>query len=514
MTPPFFEEVATLYQNASSMKITRHRVEHPAFGKFSIVLSSFEKLLGELSPDDYWRRFLVALKRIRFDFCAAPFCLTDRMERISACSEDLRGHLRLSTQIYPDLSKNALALLDVFDDLIYQEDDPLLDKLLELTESQEITAWVIKESRLISSVERLISHLEIPNLVPLYPLQLKSLACYDRLIVVGPSRWFPESVFTAPRSRNIDIVMFDWIKDDWVPSKVFTRPHKSSGLQSRKFIDIEERQIPNRWAELDAMTLLQVINDVSSIPASLESEVQDKLDLVEAVCVLLENDLAVLFETGEGSETLVIDPDEEPDRRVSRLSTKSLLPGMFILVRTSGTGDYIIPIADRIMGSQASQARECQRHWKAMLRDQVRTQGLLEASVALLDYGSNIANEINVRNWLSPRSIRPHKYEDFLAIMKLAGLENQAEEYWRMMGVINRAHHKAGFEIKRQLLKQVGDMDMDELQKRGRADLKLSNDDEGGITALRVEAILDKTFQVPYSRLGHLLELEDQQWRA
>ncbi|MBN1922092.1 MAG: hypothetical protein JW892_12660 [Anaerolineae bacterium] len=514
MTAPLFELAVTAYQNASTARITRHRVNHPIFGQFAMALLAFEELLGPMSIDDYWRPFVGTLRRVRFDLCAAPLCSADRVERICETSLKLRDHLQFAHQLYPDLEASAEAILDAFDKLLDQANDPLVDKLLELTEPQQNAAWVIKESRLIPGVENLTLCLKLPNLAVLYPLQLRRLAIYDRVMVVGPSRWFPESIFTAPRSKNVDVVVFDWIKDDWTPSRVFAKPHRSSGPSSRNFIFVDEKATFNRWSELDAMGLLQVINNRSSASASPSGETIDKLDVAEAVCVLLENDIVVFFESGEGAQTLIIDPDEDPEHRIYRVPTKDLAPGLFILVKTSGTGDYIVPIADRIMGHKATKAREYQKRWKALLKDQVKCHGIVETSISLLDHGSNIANEVNVRNWFSPRSIRPHKYEDFLAIMRMTGLEAYAQEYWQMMGIINTAHHKAGFEIKKLLLEQIRVMDMDELQKKGRADFKLSDNDEGGITAFRVEAVLEETLEISYSLIGHPVHIEDHPWRA
>ena len=78
---------------------------------------------------------------------------------------------------------------------------------------------------------------------------------------------------------------------------------------------------------------------------------------------------------------------------------------------------------------------------------------------------------------------------------------------------INGAHHKAGFEIRNSLLEQAKDLDMETLHKQGRMDFKLSSDDQGGLTAFRVESVLPETLEVPYSRIGHPFKLEDHLWQ-
>jgi len=470
-------------------------------------------MLGEMAVEDYWQKFLIPLKRLRFGLCAAPFPKAYRFERISTVAGELQRHLRLCSKLYPDLANPAFAILDLLTELFDHPQDPLLDKLLELTNAEQKTAWAIKESRLIPHVEELVATLNLPRLNIVHPLQLKDLTCYDRLVVVGPSRWFPESIFTAARAGQIDILIFDWIKDRWKPQNVFVSPHKSSGHSNRKHITVEERETSNRWDNIDPQNLLAIVDKASSVASTLEKEDQDEYEDVVAKCVFLEDDWAVFIEAGEGAKTLVIDPDEDIDKRIDRIFAREIKPGMFILARTGGGGDYIVPMADKIMGSQAQHVREYQKRWKELLRTYTKGNGLLKTSLDLIDFGPDVANEVNVRNWMSPRSIRTRNYNDFLAIMKLIGLEDKAQEYWTIMKRINRAHHKAGFEIRNLLLEQVKDLKMEELQKRGKMEFKLSSDDEGGLTAFRVEGVMAETVEVPYSRIGQPFKLEDKLWR-
>ncbi len=507
-----FRDIATLYEKSTSATITRHRIEHPALGSFCISLERFSSMLGELALDEYWRKFLIPLKRIRFGLCATPFTEAYHFERISAISGELQHHLRLCQKLYPDFTGPAFAILDLLTKLLAYPQDPLLDKLLELTGADQEIAWVIKESRLISRVEELVGTLHFPHLSIVHPLQLKDSTCYDRLIVIGPSRWFPESIFTAARAGEIDIVIFDWIKDIWKPQNVFVSPHKSSGRSNRKNITIEECETSSRWDGITAESLAIIFEKGLSVASTLDRVGQNEYEDVVAKCFFLEDDWAVFVEASEGAKTLVIDPEEDMTNPITRISVKEIKPGMYILVRTGGGGDYIVPVADKLMGSEAQHAREYQKRWKELLRNYARRNGLLETSIELLDLGSVVANEVNVRNWMSPRSIRTQKYGDFLAIMRLVGLEDQAQEYWTVMKRINRAHQKAGFEIRNLLLEQVKDLNMEELQKRGKVDFKLSSDDEGGLTAFRVESMLPETVEVPYFQIGQPFRLEDRLW--
>ena len=510
-----FEDVATVYKKSASTTITKHRIEYRALGEFCVSLNSFISKLEELANEDYWRRYLSQLKHLRFCLCAAPLPKEYRFERISTIISELKYHLRFCQKMYPDLAQPAFSIIDLLRELLDNPKDPLLEKLLELTDVKQNVAWVIKESRLISPVEELVSGFNLPRLCLIHPLQLKNLTCYDRLLVIGPTRWYSESIFTAPRANQIDVLVFDWIVDTWKPQNVFANPHKSSGASSRKYITVEEHATDSRWNDISPESLLLIVDEASSVLSTLKitGDDWDEYENIDTKCIFLEDGWVVLIDASDGAKTLAIDPDEDTDNRIVRIFGKEIVPGMFILVRTSGGGDYIVPIANKIMGNQALQAREHQKHWKELLRRYAKTHGLLKTSIDLLDHGSNIANEMNVRNWMSPRSICTRKYSNFLAIMKLVGLESVAQEYWSMMKRINRAHLKAGFEIRNLLLEHVKDIDMEILQKQGKMDFKLSGDDEGGLTAFRVESVLPETLEVPYSRIGQPVKLEGQLWR-
>jgi hypothetical protein len=153
-----------------------------------------------------------------------------------------------------------------------------------------------------------------------------------------------------------------------------------------------------------------------------------------------------------------------------------------------------------------------QEHWKGLLRRAVSTKGLLAVSIELLDYESRRANETNVRNWMSSRSIRPQDDEDFRAIMRLIGLEGKEQEYQDAAEQIESAHKKAGFYIREQLLTQVEKANLKELHKRGFLDFELPEADGGSLTAFRIEHISPEIFSIPISRTGHPASIKDLPW--
>jgi hypothetical protein len=90
--------------------------------------------------------------------------------------------------------------------------------------------------------------------------------------------------------------------------------------------------------------------------------------------------------------------------------------------------------------------------------------------------------------------------------MRVIGLEANAGKVWSAMGTLERAHRKAGHEIREQLEEQVEKADLTLLAERGRADFTLPQGG-GALTAFRVEEVSPDVVAVPYQHLGDPFEL-------
>ena len=180
------------------------------------------------------------------------------------------------------------------------------------------------------------------------------------------------------------------------------------------------------------------------------------------------------------------------------------------MLRTGGGGDYIVPIADRILGEKAVKYREIQGQWKALLKKEVDMRGLLAVCIDLLDYGgSKHVNETNLRYWISSRNIRPQDDKDFSAIMKLVGLQDKAMFYQEVANKIEIAHRKAGFRIRKLLIRQVATTNLHEIHKKGYMAFELPESDGGSFTAFRIEYISPNISTVPVSRIGRPILAKD-----
>ena len=219
--------------------------------------------------------------------------------------------------------------------------------------------------------------------------------------------------------------------------------------------------------------------------------------------------MAVLLDSSEGAKTTIIDLDNLSGSSIIKISVDQIEPGMYLLLRTEGGGEYIYEMANYILGDKAEEVRKAQNYWKSLLRKAILAKSLHGVITELKQLDSIKANEVNVRNWASYRSIKTEQYADFLAIMKLIGLENETRQYWDMMALINSAHSRAGQSIRRQLLDKVRSIDLTGLKRTGKMEFHIEESDAGSITAFRVQEVQREPIEVPYFRINKLFDMEE-----
>jgi len=500
-------------------------VYHEVFHEFCTSLAKLERELGEQIEDDYWQELLREVKYYRFLLNAAPLPLNTHCDKLLS---SIQIKLKNCHHIFPSFVRPLQNLVEKISILIGLNDNPLLDTIVDILPDQgnQTAALLLKESYLFPLVEDvLISHPLLQHIVLVNQRQLRGIDCYHQLLVIGPSYWHPEYIFRSPRAKDIHLIRYSWIVDRLPDASVFVKPFiqpQSAGnnIEATGVLNIRddgEREVSLEYTDQD---ILPTIN-WQNISTKILRQAQDdpNQEHVNAKLYLLANEQAVFLEANENTKVLVLDlvvdeDDEEVEelQQFKRLSLLKVLPGMFLLLRTEGGGDYIVPIANRILGERAPLLRAKQEHWKALLRKAVEAKEIFAVSIALLDLGSEIANEINVRNWMSSRSIRPQKDEDFHAILKLVGLQDGVQEYQDAAGEIESAHRKAGFYIRQQLLKQVANVDLQELHRKGYVDFELPEADGGSLTAFRIEHIAPGVFNMPASRIGHPTIVKDFIW--
>ena len=503
------DAASELYRYISGARLESHLVSHAELKTFSLNLKTFERRLGETKEDDYWQVQLRPLKRYRFRLCAAPLPF-DAPDDYRGIFERLQAELIHCDRIYPQHAEEARTLVERAQALTQKPENPMLEAVRDLNLPSE-AALLVKESRFVEPLEILLSkHLPLRHLKVVTASQLKGEPHFDALVVIGPMRWFPDYVVTAPRAERLHGVRYGFLGDGWQPQATFLRqkntPPPRSLISSPTNLQTEE---------ISADELVPVV-DWDAVSSRFVRQAQgadnqaDNQEVVEARLCVLEGDRAVFLE--DAASELVVDP--KGDELVRRVKVARLEPGLFLIVRERGRGDYIVPFADQLLGERALEARRAQSHWKGGLRRAVLTKGMTRVLADLKRLGARTASSQNVRNWMSAseRKIRPRYFEDFSAVMTYLDLD-EAEDYWQKARNINRAHQKAGVRMKQLLLNEVERADLNRLEGRGYQTFAFEAY-KTCIDAFRIVEISPQKLHVPLSQVGELLEERDDAWRG
>ena len=509
-----------VYACGNRCDIERHRVSHSLFQEYCISVGKLQKLAAELDTEGFWTPVNRILRRIRFEMNAFPAPFPRIVDQNSATLERTKKRLLRAPMLYPDTALVASDILRQLNELALSNDCPLLDAVVDLAAELDQPALLIKEARAVPIVQdAIVASTGGRPIEVVVPQQLRASARFETLIVAGPTKWYPEFIFTAPRANRLHVVHYAGIRDRWSSAPVFmgSRVDVNRGSGNGKHrgrIPTETKTHGSEDASLfDPEDVLPEIDWQGIAQRFSATSTPMAEETVIANLFLLDHGNAVLLDADDNARTSVVDLDEMEDGQVNRLPVSSIEPGMFVVLRVGRGGDYVVDVANRLMGTKATKARDAQRRWKNLLRDWANADGIPEIVRQLRLHGATHAGEQNIRNWMSHRKIKPKDFADFLAIARSIGLQNEADELWKLMLGIDQAHKAAGQQIRRMLLKRIQQCDVWELQRLGRMDFSLPEVD-GGICAIRVTDVYPDMIEVPATQIGQLLEEEDAAWQS
>jgi len=522
------------YYSGSNGCCAIHKITHEGLKYFSHSLSELERTIGDIENDPF-KTFFRILRSYRFRVCAAPLkfnhpalIIPEKLDSLAKLAIEIASIEEYAGQMVREIVEKVKEIYSSCEN----PKGEYLEKLLSDCKERR-TGLLMKDTSLSRHVLEILSH--HPYLKGIEPVRVHELRggnFFDRLIIIGPVLWYPQHVFDAPRARLIDIIQYDWIKhpNSFKPSflnslsgldkscriyhvrgKDYERSEEKTDVSSMGNAPRSPETLVEPAELLPSIDWREIANSYRKT-GSDEGAVQEQ---IEARLFGLAGGGYVFLEDSENSQAIIIDLENPENEKVEtevsvrRISVPEIEEGMFILLRTEGGGDYILPLADKILGKEAAKARQMQSLWKNELRHILDSLGFDKTIRALKARGSERANETNIRNWVSSRTIRPNDYKDFEAIMDLTGLRETTLEHWNYAKAIYAAHRKAGHYIRKMLLKEVLRSNFEELEKTDKMDFELDEGSGGKLTAFRVEQVSPETFTVPLSKLGHFFEQEE-----
>jgi hypothetical protein len=494
-------EATDVYAAGTTCEVRRISAEAEPVAAFVDRLHDLEREVAHLRDDEYWSVGIGYLRRRRFIIQATPLNVSDPALELLASEVRARNHFSTCRSLYPEHADSVDAACDALMDLVLSLVDPLSDAVLaDLADLEaERVGVVLPTFGFEQAVQR---HLRAAGgsdrIDAVTPRNLAVKRPYEALFVVGAPSWYVRKgwgwVYTAPRANQVVLVGYQQQVQRALPSAVaFT-------VSETAVTPLSDDGAAYSGAD-DTPDEGGVDWTFASGEAERRAEGANTADLVDARLYLLASGCAAFLAASEESRVLTLEPDAPPESRLVDVASPDIGPGTVVLLRSEGGGDLVVAVADAILGPSAAPLREMQERWKARLRSLVEENGVEQVVEHLTKHGSVRAKRSNLANWCSPRSLRTDDEQDFLAIMRAVGLEDEAASYWKAMSRLEQAHRRAGHEIREQLEQQAQKADLTALEDHGRADFSLPQGG-GALTAFRVEEVSPDVVSVPYQHLG------------
>ena len=525
MIPLTISSATKVYGNASKCEIVRHWMDHPALAELSHSLRALVQSLGDESADEFWRQSLGPIRRLGFAFCSTPLPFAEAVAVAGIDWGKMRRQVRLCEQLFPDAHEALANLVQQLEGLSAEASSPFIEPLEQLHQQSGGLSVVLRNPRMNQAVASFFARTTtLRNARVVSPSQLRGSHLCNMLAAIGPCGWFPEHIFSAPRASAIHVISPRWIRDTWKPGPIFLHNSDASGGGSRNhrigaMPRIGEETGPTNHSPTDILPvdLLPPMPSFGRNGRSFVGQPDGSEETVPARLCHLSGNRAVFVAADDGSSSLIIDTSEMGHAAVRRVPADELEPGQYLLLRTSGGGDFIAPLAARILGDLAETRRSEQAEWKQCLVSAAtgrfgplgRRELSALVSSELQSQNLSQARPANVHYWMSSKCIRPRKVEDFVAILTFAGLKDRSQELWSAMGDIDRAHRRAGHAIRRMLLHKIATASLELLERDGEMVFELGDEDGGTLSAFQITGIAAEDFEVPADQIGVVLEMED-----
>jgi hypothetical protein len=516
----------SVYNNASRCEILRHRLDHPGLAELSHSLRDLARSLGDEAEDDFWRQTLGPIRRLAFTFCSVPLPFAQAAKAIGFDWNKIHRQVKFCEQMFPDSHKKLEELTNKLEQLNMEDGSPFIQPLEELIGRNGSLSVMIRNPRMNQVTATYFAN--TPSLRKARiasAAQLRGAHFCDILVTIGPCGWFPEYVFSAPRATTIHVISFRWIHDDWRPGSSFLhRSNTVAGKTQNHFIGSMPRLAEHSATSANATPGLEPADLLPPMPTftrrgapHMGASGGAAEEIVPARLCYLSGNRAVFVPADDGATSLIIDTAETGLSSVRRAPTSELEEGQYILLRTSGGGDLIAPLADRILGDLAVARRTQQTEWKQQLIskavDRFGPLGRRELASRLCSElrsrRMTEARPANVHYWMSAKCISPRELSDFAAIMTFAELEDKTQDLWAAMQEIARAHTRAGFLIRRMLLQRITETSLESLERDGEMVFDLGELGGGTLSAFRIIGMQKEHVEIPADQLAVLMDGED-----
>lgn len=306
------------------------------------------------------------------------------------------------------------------------------------------------------------------------------------IYAVGPPRFFPAALVTAPPTDEVTFLLPAWFTDLSVPRSVISSYTEGALRVGSRVLREGTDDSSTAW---DIQPIPDPIDEAELQPAPVWGPTRKpnrppEIGEVEAQKLLLAGGLALWLD--DGDRIRAVDPGQPAGERVIYVDVGEVGVGTYLLVRTGITERGVLyEAALQQLGSLALEVDQSQAAWKAALSERIRAEGYNRVVSRLLALGVRTAER--ARAWTDPNLIRPNSDTDFESMLRWLGVPRDPTVGYANR--LRRALYQASAGIREELETAVSRADLDALDRYGSLNLEVETAGFRGILATRVLAI-------------------------
>lgn len=525
--PSLFDAIDARFRRAASCRVRKLALDHPLISDISARSAHVFSLLDR--EDDHQRRLARGVWRLKSTITQTLLPFDDARIGIAFMADALR----LEAASVPSATAAVFTLADQVASLVASATNPKREIFLRTLSSQEGSEGGVAVFAGLQG-----------GLTPGWPIEMSAStdfttgSCtifrtrkdiadggFGTIVIPGTLRFSPRAtamdLLHGGRASEVMILAYKG-------ERIFV-PEPIALPVDHRFMAAERTSVEEASAdEGPGHQLDQWANE------SFWQEIRAQHAFADPLC---ERDITVasrfvLFADGSGAflpdDGSVVEISALLDRpecssmesdRLPRKAVRDLEERDLVMLRLSGSGDYLDEVADRLMEREGQPSlREDATAWKLILFRAIKRHGEGSVARAARDEGLKLRSATYLWNWASDAVIAPHDFDTFRALIRsLSHLEGELayadpDEYalkrWTEMERLKVFHQRAASEIRRLLLERVRMLVAARQRVETVESIHLPGLEAGRIGLLRVSAVDATAVRIPFSRLFHLVPVK------
>jgi len=523
-----------IFSNAQKFKLSIHKL--PRYDPVDELIKETAILFKDLidEEDDY----AISLKRNIWKLRASVVFSLVNFSNADLKLNNQINELSHLIEYIPPFKNRLEKIVEIIKFLIDNPVNPKRDKVFDIIQDEALSG---NEVGLIINLTRGPTPgwsentiLEIKSIAPACRLisspKLYHSSIFKKVILPAGGNLCPYlySLYYGFRSERLDVVVYD--------REYVKRPYKKklpegskciceSRHKDNEYLIPEKEESKENSAEEHAQIKFWEHIRKSILKCSTKEASGTNYEFfVESRLVLLANNKKVYLR----DDMFVIEISDFIDRRLNikdygkrfpRRQVKKLEDGDLIVLRTSGSGEYLYEVADNLMEKDGRQnLRATALNWKPVLKQALQIHGSEYIADLLYKRGHKLSSHNYIWIWTTDYVIRPQSRElfsDLILILYELGFINRksdpftvASEKWEKMKDIIRYHITAGHVIRKALLTKLKNLIKKGINISDSYHLTLSGVGAGEMSVFRVAGIDTETIQIPYNYVNVITNID------